>query len=287
MPWFLNKAFYSTGPFSGGDVASISLWINTAQAQKQMILVHYGAIFGSSVDKTNKDFFTLALDKGSTTVYLGRRKILQSSDNKLIADGQWHHIAVSMPRKSCLLSQVNIYVDGIKTKTKLLDSDENIFTTTSGRLSLGGFGYSARYFDDLFPEIETYSGYMDDFKFHGRPLTSHDFVSIIPLVPSPAPSPTEISDKLCQDYKKKFRFNGTKRTCKWVQNNWKTRCLRDEARKNCPVTCNEACQCFDTPGLFWFKGLKTDCKWVAESKTSRCLSNRVRSHCPIACGICE
>jgi len=280
-------AFYSTGPFSGGDVASVSLWINTVHAQKQMILVHYGAIFGSSIDKTTKDFFTLVLDNGVPTVYLGKKKILKSTGHNLLADGQWHHIAVSMPTKSCLLSQVNIYVDGIKTITWLLDSDDYIFTTTSGRLSLGGYGYSAKYFDDIFPEMETYSGYMDDFKFHSRPLTSNDFVNIIPLVSSPAPAPTEIGDNLCQDYKKKFRFNGTKRTCKWVQNNWKTRCVRDEARENCPVTCREACQCFDTPGMFWFKGLKTDCKLTQESQASRCQSNRVRSHCPVTCGICQ
>jgi len=137
-----------------------------------MILVHYGSIFGG----VSKDHFTLTLDNGKPSLYTGvARKLVSASDTNL-ADGQWHHLAVSMPKQSCLLSEVQIYVDGEVIRTNLDPRvDRNIFFTTSGRMSIGSFGYASTGYDDEFPNMVPYSGLLDDFKLFAKPLQSSDF----------------------------------------------------------------------------------------------------------------
>ena len=162
-------SLYGTGPYSGGNIISFSMWIRTKTADAEMILVHYGAIFGPP-RKSAKDFFSLTLDYGKPVIYSGIDRKLTADNDMNLADDLWHHIAVSMPRKSCLLADIQIYVDGTRVATKAPTNDLNIFVTTSGRLSIGSFGYSSSEYDDEFSNMSNYIGLMDDFKIWARPL---------------------------------------------------------------------------------------------------------------------
>ena len=162
-------SLYGTGPNGAGNIISFSMWIRTTKADEEMILVHYGAIFGPP-KKSQKDFLTLTLDRGKPALYSQIERKLITNDDMNLADNMWHHIAVSMPRKSCLLADIEIYVDGIRIATKAPSDDLNIFVTTSGRLSIGSFGYSSTGYEDAFPQMKNYIGLMDDFKIWARPL---------------------------------------------------------------------------------------------------------------------
>ncbi len=81
-----------------------------------------------------------------------------------------YHVAVSMPRKSCKLSELEIYIDGHKIETSQVQNDRPIFQTTTGRISLGGYRYSQRGFEDAYPCHGLYIGILDDFTLYARPL---------------------------------------------------------------------------------------------------------------------
>ena len=166
---------FGTGPNAAGNIVSFSVWINTSNSNSEMILVHYGSVFGSNA--SSKDFFTLTLNNGKPKIYTQAQRFMTSSDDMNIADGSWHHVGVSMPRKSCLLSEVEVYVDGKMISTDGPETDKHIFTTTSGRMSFGSFGYSSNVYASTFPEMKTYQGLMDDLKVWSRPLTTSDFPS--------------------------------------------------------------------------------------------------------------
>ncbi len=171
-------AFFATGPHNAGSVLSFSLWIKTSQQSSEMILVHHGSIYTSL--KTSKDCFTLTLNEGIPNLYTSPKKRLAPTTlNVKINDGSWHHVAISMPKKSCLLSEVIMYIDSKRISTNVDKKDEHVFHVTSGRMSLGGFGYSSsQYESEIFPQTTPYIGLMDDFKLWSREIQIADLPTI-------------------------------------------------------------------------------------------------------------
>ncbi|GFH44387.1 hypothetical protein CTEN210_00861 [Chaetoceros tenuissimus] len=169
-----RMSFYGTGANAGGNIISFSMYIKTGMNTGEMILVHYGAMFGKPRN-SSKDIFTLTLENGRPKVYTQIELFKATIDTTLnVADNKWHHIAVSMPRKSCTLAEIEIYVDYELVDMEIPSNDENIFVTTSGRMSIGSFGYSAPGYEEAFPNLSNYIGLIDDFKVVSRPL---DFAS--------------------------------------------------------------------------------------------------------------
>lgn len=158
---------YATGPHSGGETISYAVWIKTTEDDSESIIVHYGSVF-KVAKKSVKNIFTLTLNNGNPNLYIKPDTKLETKNNLNLADGSWHHLGVMMPKKSCLLSEVKITVDGFAVDTEVAGKDENIFFLTSGRVSLGGFGYSTRQYDDFFPNMKGFIGMMDSFYMWGR-----------------------------------------------------------------------------------------------------------------------
>lgn len=164
-------SIFARGPHGAGNLVSYNIWIKTMEQDSEMVIVHYGHVWGDLLrDKSMKDFHTLTLDHGNPTLYI-------SHDSKLIPvkalklnDNQWHHISVSMSEKSCLLSQVVMYIDGEKVQTFVPQNDKHIFHITSGSMSLAGFGYSTN-FEKLFPQMKPFVGSLDDFIMFGKALS--------------------------------------------------------------------------------------------------------------------
>lgn len=130
-----------------------------------MVLLFYGGRFGYN---RNKDIFLLTINEGNPFLYMSEDSYLTSEDDLNLDDGEWHHISISMPSDSCLLSEVFMYVDGKKVETFVTGPDKNIFYITSGSLSLGGWGYSSDIFGvDIFPDVENFEGMMDEFRLWG------------------------------------------------------------------------------------------------------------------------
>ena len=82
---------------------------------------------------------TLILSDGIPEVYINHNHKLKA-DTGRIADGNWHHIAVSIPKKSCTLSEIDIVVDKKAVTTVRTGKYMNIFEHIHGRMVIGGFG---------------------------------------------------------------------------------------------------------------------------------------------------
>ena len=187
-------AIYSGGPHGGGNMMSYNVWIKTVQ-DEEMVLVHYGKVWGDVASPlSTKDFHMLTLDKGNPTLYIGTNAKLVPLQPLELHDDAWHHLSVSMPERSCLLSAVIMYVDGNPVSARIPQGgqDRHIFHFTSGSLSLGGFGYSSNY-EVVFPSVQPYTGLMDDFVLFGRPVTSTELGSMT------APNFVTSSDTSCDD----------------------------------------------------------------------------------------
>lgn len=171
---FSRFAIYANGPHGAGNLISYNLWIKTTQSG-EMVLVHFGSLWGEASKPAlhNKDILLLTLNNGSPNLYIGPNDKLIPSANLYLNDGNWHHLSVSMPQKSSLLSEVTMFVDGnyLAAYTPPGSEDRHIFHHTGGTLSLGGFGYSTNY-EVVFPGMKPYTGLMDDFRLYGKPITA-------------------------------------------------------------------------------------------------------------------
>jgi len=169
---------FGNGPHNPGQPVSFALWIKCNQMGKkagvEMILVHYGHTFNVS-DKSKKDIFTLTLKNGTPMLHSSPKSTLAPTRSYTLDDGEWHHIAVSMPKQNCRLSEVVMYVDGTSVPTKKPKSDRNIFFITSGKVSIGGFGHSNFMFDKIYPRFSAYVGAIDDFSVWSRTMEQGDF----------------------------------------------------------------------------------------------------------------
>jgi len=170
-------AVYSTGPHNGGFIISYALWVNT-KSELEMILIHYGNR-KKGRDIPMKDIYTLTLQNGTPILYTAVDDMLIPKDNYNLNDGQWHHIAVSMPTRSCKLSKVVMYVDGKVINTAAPENDRHIFFSSVGNVNIGGFGYSHVKYETIFPMWSHFVGRMDDFRMWARALNYDDVSAII------------------------------------------------------------------------------------------------------------
>jgi len=166
---------YSSGPHGGGGHAiSYSLWFKTNKSS-EMILIHYSALWDSISGK--KDMFTLTLQNGNPILYTRfdtKLEVKEKSYN--LNDNQWHHLAVTMPRNHCLISEVEFFIDGKKPSERIIEpygNDHHIFFINGGKIGIGGVGYSDEGYDDKF-KTQPYVGEMDDIFVWGRPITKKD-----------------------------------------------------------------------------------------------------------------
>lgn len=155
------------------------MWIKTNASSAKQILIHYGASFAIGNDDCSKDQFTLTLWKGKPILYRCSKSKLSSAQNLNLADDEWHHIAITMPKDNCLLSEVHMYVDGVKVETMVIGEDEFLFFSTSGRLSVGGFGYTAKIYESVFDELKSYYGLIDELYVWSRKINMMDIKKLI------------------------------------------------------------------------------------------------------------
>ena len=128
-----RMAVYGAGPHSYGNVVSYALWMKTS-SEDDMVLINTGR--GT-------------LPRGIMNLNLNdaRPELLIAGDMRLIAkseklnDGKWHHIAASMPRKDCKLSEVQFYVDGQPVESEVVGQDKRIVVSMVNKVSVGGGGH--------------------------------------------------------------------------------------------------------------------------------------------------
>lgn len=166
------------GPHSGGGKISYALWFKTEHSWRNQILVHYGPVGSNRIPYKDR-MFTLTLNEGRPAIHTSRNfKLVASDENINLATNEWQHLAISMPRKSCRLGEVEMFVNGQRVDTVVEGNNHRLFLVTAGRLSVGGFGRSLSRMEALLPEHEPFEGLIDDVWVWARDLRQGDIERI-------------------------------------------------------------------------------------------------------------
>ncbi|MCH8216454.1 MAG: hypothetical protein IH892_06745 [Planctomycetes bacterium] len=170
-----QMAVYGAGPYSYGNTVSYALWMKTT-SEEDMMLINTGRA---------------GLERGLMNLNLNDAKpeLLMADDVRLIAkgqklnDGKWHHIAVSMPRKDCKLSEVQFYVDGQPVESEVLGKDNPINVSMVNKVSVGGPGHEngrspfAEFMHGKLG-IKPFEGSLDEVSVWARALTATEVAEL-------------------------------------------------------------------------------------------------------------
>ena len=111
---------------------SYALWMKTT-SKEDMVLINTGRA-------GLKGLMNLHLNNGQPEVLIAVNARLIAKVQKL-NDGKWHHIAVSMPKKDCKLSEVQFYVDGQPVESDVVGQDKPISVSLANKVTIGGLGH--------------------------------------------------------------------------------------------------------------------------------------------------
>jgi hypothetical protein len=162
---------FAMGPLHGGRAVSYALQLKT-ESDGNQILINTGSIWSKRLE----GFFNLHLNGGVPELVVSDSQKLAAEGTKL-NDGEWHHIAVSMLHDACLLSDVEMFVDGKTVETRLSGADSKLHFNQAVRVGIGGLNYSNKGFDQL--PAGAFVGALDDISIWTRPLTAEDVIAEI------------------------------------------------------------------------------------------------------------
>ena len=127
-----QMAVYGAGPHSYGNVVSYALWMKTT-SEEDMVLINTGRA-------GLRGLMNLHLNNGEPELLMAQNERLIAKGQKL-NDGKWHHIAVSMPKKDCKLSELQFYVDGQPVESNVVGQDKPISVGMASKVTIGGLGH--------------------------------------------------------------------------------------------------------------------------------------------------
>jgi hypothetical protein len=165
-----QMAVYGAGPHHCGDIISYALWMKTA-SKEDMVLINTGR--GGLQGLMN-----LHLRNGQPELLLAANARSVAKVRKL-NDGKWHHIAASMPRKDCKLSEVQFYVDGQPVESNIVGQDRRISVSMASKVTIGGLGHGngKTPFGRLIHGklgVKPFEGSLDEVSVWARRLTTKD-----------------------------------------------------------------------------------------------------------------
>ena len=170
-----RAAVWGMGPHTGGNTVSYALWFNT-QTKRDALLIVYEGFWAKKTE------WNLKLSNGTPQLVYSFNQMIIPRKWSLtnLNDGNWHHIAVVMPKKDCLLSEVIMYINGEIIETRVMGDDSKVYIPNGGLLSLGGFGHgrSRTGINDggrqFFTKGRRFLGLMDDAQVWSRSLSTNE-----------------------------------------------------------------------------------------------------------------
>ena len=171
-----QMAIYGAGPHAHGNMVSYALWMKTT-SKEYMVLVNTGRGFMGL-----RGLMNLNLNDGEPELLIAHNERLIAKGQKL-NDGQWHHIAVSMPKKDCLLSEVQFYIDGQPVESDVVGQDNPVSVSLANRLSFGGLGHGngKAPFSKLIHDkhgFKPFVGSLDEISVWARGLTASEVAEL-------------------------------------------------------------------------------------------------------------
>jgi len=170
-----QMAVYGAGPHSHGNVVSYALWLKTT-SEEDMVLINTGR------GRLPRGLMNLNLNDAKPELLIADDMRLIAKSEKL-NDGKWHHIAASMPRKDCKLSEVQFYVDGQPVESEVVGQDKPVIVSLANRLSFGGLGHGngkAPFSKLIHVEhgIKPFEGSLDEVSVWSRGLTDAEVAKL-------------------------------------------------------------------------------------------------------------
>ena len=171
-----QMAVYGAGPHGHGNMVSYALWMKTT-SKEDMVLINTGRD-GMRL----RGLMNLHLNNGEPELLMANNERMVAKGQKL-NDGQWHHIAVSMPKKDCLLSEVQLYVDGQAVESEFVGQDNPVNVSLVNKVTIGGLGhgdgktpFSRRMYVEL--GIKPFEGSLDEVSVWARGLTATEVAEL-------------------------------------------------------------------------------------------------------------
>ena len=150
---------------SGTNARTVTAWIKTTSNSNQAI-VSWGS-------DTGGELFEVMTKSGELRVKLGNASsttaFIKKTVNNLVNDGEWHHIAVTVPANG-KLSDCVLYVDGgVATIQSTASGATAMNTTISGGVNIGNSIISNNYFRN---------GAIDDVRIYAAELTAGEILTV-------------------------------------------------------------------------------------------------------------
>jgi hypothetical protein len=169
-----QMAVYGAGPHHYGDIISYALWMKTT-SEEDMVLINTGRA-------GLRGLMNLNLNDGEPELLMAANERLIAKGQKL-NDGQWRHIAVSMPKKDCKLSEVQFYVDGQPVESNVVGRDKPINVNMANKVTIGGLGHGngKTPFSKLIHGklgIKPFVGSLDEISVWARALTATEVAEL-------------------------------------------------------------------------------------------------------------
>jgi Concanavalin A-like lectin/glucanases superfamily len=159
------------GPMYDDFERTISCWINTSVGGRRLILN------SNSQWRPNGQFFNVGLNEGK--LELAIRPEIYAIGKTKVNDGEWHHIAIVVPKRKATLAECKMYIDGepeidisCQNGESLIDTEQSNWMTIATQ--------SDAFKTDLEKtmNITDFTGKIDDFCLWTRSLNSKDIKSI-------------------------------------------------------------------------------------------------------------
>jgi hypothetical protein len=136
---------------------SCTAWIKTIQKDPACVI-------GNGHKLRNLD---IAVREGRLAVAVSNSVLRSADSERVLNDGCWHQIAVVSPEKGSRLSELRLYVDGEKIKTRLDGgSDPKIMINPASVIKIGTSGNPDQ------TELTDFRGAIDEVAFWFKPLGS-------------------------------------------------------------------------------------------------------------------
>ena len=122
---------------------TLSVWVKTTDADASLLS------WGGSGDG---NLWEMGLEGGALKLSLGGGELLGS---RLVDNGEWRHLSVSLPPGSSVLSDCSLYVDGDQEIQSLNGADVLVETSNDQDLMMGT-NVSGDHFNGLIDEVRLY-----------------------------------------------------------------------------------------------------------------------------------
>ncbi len=171
-----RAAIFGMGPHSGTHPISYSLWFKTTSFGSRTLLNYEGYWSHDAV-------LNLRLRDGiPEVVYSASQKLVANKDGSY-NNGAWHSLIVTMPFDGCKMSEMRMFIDGLKLTTSMIGVDSQIDLPNGGMMSVGGVGYGGignegNFLRNGFMQGLNFEGTFDEVMVFARSLDENEITTI-------------------------------------------------------------------------------------------------------------